>query len=534
MEKAAEEGASSQAGRAPGPGQGPGFARGPGRGLGRRRGAGRPSGARASLKDTPAPEFRLMPGSVKTYMLSVPTDTPLKIVPQGIRPTIRMEGHHIAFSSTAEAARTALETIKKNGKPGPDVEQVLSHAPSGTVLLAVGDTRETVPSLLASLPGTLQARINSVITLSAGGSAGSVPGGAGPGPPGARPGFGPGGSGGFDPRGRMGPGGPGMSGRPGFSGSSGQPGGQMVGTATAAGGSQDAMVQLRVDAAKLPKAEELKALMFPETLAVVVDDASIRLVSRESFPDVVNGLHLATGFAPGLLPAFNAAWARAWRPRGRRLGRPRRLPRRTTSRPWHNLPPAVARCGVADAADPGKRAVRVEADPSDVRPASSPALSSTQPHCVGDRSMEIVNEVTAHLENKPGRLAKICSALAQEKVDIRAITVMETEGPSVLRFVTTDLETTKKVLTSLGTEYRISEVLAVGLENRTGTLAKVLEKLAEEHINIEYAYASTAANPGKALGIFHTTNTKRALQILGEAAGNSAEKAGGRRPLHSR
>ena len=38
--------------------------------------------------------------------------------------------------------------------------------------------------------------------------------------------------------------------------------------------------------------------------------------------------------------------------------------------------------------------------------------------------MEIVNEVTAHLENKPGRLAKICSALAQEKVDIRAITVM--------------------------------------------------------------------------------------------------------------
>ena len=67
--------------------------------------------------------------------------------------------------------------------------------------------------------------------------------------------------------------------------------------------------------------------------------------------------------------------------------------------------------------------------------------------------MEIVSEVTAHLENKPGRLAKICSALAQEKVDIRAITVMEADGPSVLRFVTTDLETTKKVLTSLGTEY---------------------------------------------------------------------------------
>src|SRR5947207_897553 len=147
--------------------------------------------------------------------------------------------------------------------------------------------------------------------------------------------------------------------------------------------------------------------------------------------------------------------------------------------------------------------------------------------------MEIVSEVTAHLENKPGRLAKICSALAQEKVDIRAITVMETDGTSVLRFVATDLETTKKVLTSLGTEYRVSEVLAVALENRTGTLAKVLERLAEEHININYAYASTASGQGKALGIFHTNNTKRALQILGDAAANSSEKAAGRRPLHS-
>jgi hypothetical protein len=148
--------------------------------------------------------------------------------------------------------------------------------------------------------------------------------------------------------------------------------------------------------------------------------------------------------------------------------------------------------------------------------------------------MEIVSEVTAHLENKPGRLAKICSALAQEKVDVRAITVMEAEGPSVLRFVTTDVEVTKRVLTSLGTEYTISEVLAVGLENRTGALARVLERLAEEHINIDYAYASTASTQGKALGIFHTNNTKRALQVLGEAAGNSAEKTGGRRPLHSR
>jgi hypothetical protein len=149
--------------------------------------------------------------------------------------------------------------------------------------------------------------------------------------------------------------------------------------------------------------------------------------------------------------------------------------------------------------------------------------------------MEFVQEVTANLENKPGRLAKICSALAQQKVDISALSVMETEGPSVLRFVTSDLEATKSVLTSLGTEYRLSEVLAVQMENKTGALARVLERLAEEHINVEYAYVSTMASPGKSLGIFHTSNPKRAAQVLIESGNSTAgPRSAGRRPLHAR
>jgi hypothetical protein len=102
-----------------------------------------------------------------------------------------------------------------------------------------------------------------------------------------------------------------MSGRPGFPGGSGPPGAPAPNTSATEGGSQDAMIQLKVDAAKLPKAEELKALMFPSTLAVVVDDTSIRLVSRESFLNVVSGLGMGAAFASGFVPAFNAARARA-------------------------------------------------------------------------------------------------------------------------------------------------------------------------------------------------------------------------------
>ncbi len=148
--------------------------------------------------------------------------------------------------------------------------------------------------------------------------------------------------------------------------------------------------------------------------------------------------------------------------------------------------------------------------------------------------MQFVYEVTAHLENKPGRLAKICSALAHEKVDLRAISVMDAGGRSVLRFVTDHVEETRKVLTSLGTEYTLAEVLAVEMENKPGSLAKVLEHLAEEHINIEYAYLAASNSNGKALGIFHTSNAKKAQQVLTEAKSNGSTQTPQRRPFYSR
>lgn len=148
--------------------------------------------------------------------------------------------------------------------------------------------------------------------------------------------------------------------------------------------------------------------------------------------------------------------------------------------------------------------------------------------------MEFVHEVTARLENKPGRLAKICSALAQHKVNIRALSVMDTTERSVLRMVIDQLAPTKKVLTSLGTEFEQAEVLAVEIDNRPGSLSKVLERLAQEHINIEYCYVSGSVTPGRSLAIFQTSNPKRALQVLNEAPTNGTARAAGRRPLHTR
>lgn len=149
--------------------------------------------------------------------------------------------------------------------------------------------------------------------------------------------------------------------------------------------------------------------------------------------------------------------------------------------------------------------------------------------------MEFVNEVTAHLENKPGRLAKICSALASAKVNIHALSVMDVGERSVLRLVAEPIDETRAVLTSLGVEAEVAEVIAVIIDNKPGALSRLLEHLAEAHVNIEYAYTS-AAGHGKALGIFHTDNPKKASHLLApvEPPGNSDGRDTGRRPLHAR
>jgi hypothetical protein len=312
---------------------GPGFNRGRGEGGGER------PARKKSSRDTPAPEFRLMPGSIKTYMLVVPSESPLKLGPPGVRPTVRLDGKYVAFSSTSESARAGIDAAKKKDwKPSGDIEQALSHVPPGPMLLAVGDPRETVPAVLASLPGTLQTMINTMIAMSAGQAGPAAPGTnpLGFNPPGTMQPPGSGGAGGFPavsgPAGRGGrrggeeggrpqtgqggfPGAPGagamagypgMSGRGGFPGAPGAPGGPGSGAAN-----QEDMIQLKVDPAKLPKAEELKALMYPGTFSVVVDEQSIRFVNRESFPNVVNGSALGGVAAALLMPAVQAARAKA-------------------------------------------------------------------------------------------------------------------------------------------------------------------------------------------------------------------------------
>lgn len=128
--------------------------------------------------------------------------------------------------------------------------------------------------------------------------------------------------------------------------------------------------------------------------------------------------------------------------------------------------------------------------------------------------METTKQISVFLENKPGRLAHVLGALASEKVNITAMTVMDSHERSVLRMVTTDPAKTGQVLKSLATPFAETDVLVVELRHQIGALANVCELLGTGHINIEYCYCSAGGANGKTIGIFKVNNTDKAARIL--------------------
>lgn len=145
--------------------------------------------------------------------------------------------------------------------------------------------------------------------------------------------------------------------------------------------------------------------------------------------------------------------------------------------------------------------------------------------------MQTTKQISVFLENKPGRLANVLSALAREKVNVTALTVMDSHEHSVLRLVTEDEAKTVQVIRALGMRLVESDVLLVELRHQPGALARVCELLAGEHINIDYCYVSSGGRNGRVLGIFKVANTEKAMRVLSESPNT---KRAERRQLRSR
>jgi hypothetical protein len=128
--------------------------------------------------------------------------------------------------------------------------------------------------------------------------------------------------------------------------------------------------------------------------------------------------------------------------------------------------------------------------------------------------MYVATQFSIFMVNKPGVLAQVLGEFARAKINIIAMTMMDSVEHGVMRVVFAAPMEAREVLSKLNMPYNTADVLCVNLDNKPGALAAVAEKLAKSHINISYAYCTAGAKGGRTTGVLKVADVKKAMKIL--------------------
>lgn len=130
--------------------------------------------------------------------------------------------------------------------------------------------------------------------------------------------------------------------------------------------------------------------------------------------------------------------------------------------------------------------------------------------------MALIRQVSVFIENKEGRLSKVLRILGDKGINIRALSLADTNNFGVLRLIVNESSQAVKALQEAGFRVSETEVLAVEVPDEPGGLAQVLEKVALAKINIEYMYAFLARKTDNAIVIFRISEPQKAIDKLKE------------------
>ncbi|MBE6810575.1 MAG: ACT domain-containing protein [Ruminococcaceae bacterium] len=124
-----------------------------------------------------------------------------------------------------------------------------------------------------------------------------------------------------------------------------------------------------------------------------------------------------------------------------------------------------------------------------------------------------LKQLTVFVENKQGTLVDITDTLAKHNVNIRALSIADTQDFGILRLIVNDNDTALKTLADEGYLIKTTDVVGVKIGDAPGKLSMALNVLDENNINMEYLYA------------FMSRTEKHAYVVLRVADNAAAESA---------
>lgn len=128
-----------------------------------------------------------------------------------------------------------------------------------------------------------------------------------------------------------------------------------------------------------------------------------------------------------------------------------------------------------------------------------------------------IKQLTVFVENKQGALVSITDILASNNINLRALSIAETQDFGILRLIVNDEKTAEKTLTDAGYLIKVTDVVGVKIGDEPGKLTSALSVLDKAGINMEYLYAFMARTEKHAYVVLRVEDNSAAEEALGDA-----------------
>ena len=126
----------------------------------------------------------------------------------------------------------------------------------------------------------------------------------------------------------------------------------------------------------------------------------------------------------------------------------------------------------------------------------------------------LVKQISVFVENTRGRLAKVTRILADNNINIRALSIADTTDFGILRLIVKDPEKAEQVLKENGITVKATDVIVIAINDTPGGLAGALSVLAANSIGVEYMYTFVGGDANVVYDILRTDNVQKAEDML--------------------
>lgn len=125
-----------------------------------------------------------------------------------------------------------------------------------------------------------------------------------------------------------------------------------------------------------------------------------------------------------------------------------------------------------------------------------------------------LKQIVVSIENAPGRLYEVTEALGRAGINLRALNLVDTGAFGQLRLLVSNVAAARRVLMELQIPAYVNDVVAAEIEDKPGSLARLLRPLTEANINVVFMYAFIGFSSNNAVMVFRFSDNDRAVELL--------------------